>query len=131
MKLDNNWWRQAVVYQVYPRTFLDSNNDGMGDLKGITSKVDYLSKLGVDAIWLSPFYPSHLYDGGYDVDDYRNVDPRIGSLEDFDEMVKAFHAANIKIIVDIVPNHSSIHHEWFQEAINSPKGSAARDRYIF
>lgn len=131
MKLDNNWWRQAVVYQVYPRTFLDSNNDGMGDLKGITSKVDYLSKLGVDAIWLSPFYPSHLYDGGYDVDDYRNVDSRIGSLEDFDEMVKAFHAANIKIIVDIVPNHSSIHHEWFQEALNSPKGSAARDRYIF
>jgi alpha-glucosidase len=131
LKLDNNWWRQAVVYQVYPRTFLDSNNDGMGDLRGITSKVDYLSKLGVDAIWLSPFYPSHLYDGGYDVDDYRNVDPRIGSLEDFDEMVKAFHAANIKIIVDIVPNHSSIHHEWFQEAINSPKGSAARDRYIF
>ena len=92
MKLDNNWWRQAVVYQVYPRTFLDSNNDGMGDLKGITSKVGYLSKLGVDAIWLSPFYPSHLYDGGYDVDDYRNVDSRIGSLEDFDEMVKAFHA---------------------------------------
>ena len=129
--LDNNWWRQAVVYQVYPRTFLDSNNDGMGDLKGITLKVDYLSKLGVDAIWLSPFYPSHLYDGGYDVDDYRNVDPRIGSLEDFDEMVKAFHVANIKIIVDIVPNHSSIHHEWFQEALNSPKGSAARDRYIF
>ena len=103
----------------------------MGDLKGITSKVDYLSKLGVDAIWLSPFYPSHLYDGGYDVDDYRNVDSRIGSLEDFDEMVKAFHAANIKIIVDIVPNHSSIHHEWFQEALNSPKGSTARDRYIF
>lgn len=103
----------------------------MGDLKGITSKVDYLSKLGVDAIWLSPFYPSHLYDGGYDVDDYRNVDSRIGSLEDFDEMVSAFHAVNIKIIVDIVPNHSSIHHEWFQEALNSPKGSAARDRYIF
>jgi len=129
--VDNNWWRQAVVYQIYPRTFLDSNNDGMGDLKGITSKIGYLSELGIDAVWLSPFYPSHLYDGGYDVDDYRNVDSRIGSLEDFDLMVKAFHAENIKIIVDIVPNHSSIHHEWFQEALNSPKGSPARDRYIF
>lgn len=131
MKLDNNWWRQAVVYQIYPRTFNDSDGNGFGDLKGVTEKVGYLSELGIDAVWLSPFYPSKLYDGGYDVDDYRNVDPRIGTLNDFDLMVKALHAENIKVIVDIVPNHSSIHHEWFVEALNSPKGSAARDRYIF
>ena len=131
MKLDNNWWRQAVVYQIYPRTFCDSNGDNFGDSKGVISKVGYLSELGIDAVWLSPFYPSKLYDGGYDVDDYRNVDPRIGSLEDFDLMVKALHAENIKVIIDVVPNHSSIHHEWFQEALNSPKGSPARDRYIF
>ena len=131
MKLDNNWWRQAVVYQIYPRTFCDSNGDNFGDLKGVISKVGYLSELGIDAVWLSPFYPSKLYDGGYDVDDYRDIDPRIGSLEDFDLMVKALHAENIKVIIDVVPNHSSIHHEWFQEALNSPKGSPARDRYIF
>ena len=128
---DADWWRQAIVYQVYPRSFADANGDGLGDLKGITSRVPYLARLGVDAIWLSPFYPSALADGGYDVDDYRDVDPRIGTLDDFDELVAALHGAGIRIIVDIVPNHTSDRHEWFREAQRSPKGSAARDRYIF
>lgn len=126
-----DWWRQAVVYQIYPRSFADANGDGTGDLKGITSKVDYLSRLGVDAVWLSPFYPSALADGGYDVDDYRAVDPRIGTLDDFDEMVAALHADHIKVIIDIVPNHTSNRHRWFLEALGSPPGSAARARYIF
>ncbi|MFY9633677.1 MAG: glycoside hydrolase family 13 protein [Cellulosimicrobium cellulans] len=128
---DPNWWRQASVYQIYPRSFSDSNGDGIGDINGITAKVPYLKSLGIDAVWLSPFYPSALADGGYDVDDYRNVDPRLGTLEDFDAMASALHAAGIKLIVDIVPNHSSNRHEWFQEALASPKGSPERDRYIF
>ncbi|PNI09158.1 alpha-amylase [Arthrobacter sp. AFG7.2] len=128
---DPTWWRQASVYQIYPRSFSDSNGDGIGDINGITAKVPYLKELGIDAVWLSPFYPSALADGGYDVDDYRNVDPRLGTLEDFNRMASALHAAGIKLIVDIVPNHSSDRHEWFQEALASPKGSPARDRYIF
>lgn len=126
-----DWWRQAVVYQVYPRSFADQNADGLGDIPGVTSRVPYLSALGVDAIWLSPFYPSALADGGYDVDDYRNVDPRLGSLADFDAMVTAAHGAGIKIVVDIVPNHSSNRHVWFQQALRSAPGSAERARYHF
>ncbi len=128
---DADWWRQAVVYQVYPRSFADANGDGIGDLRGVTSRVAYLRELGVDAVWLSPFYPSALADGGYDVDDYRDVDPRIGTLADFDEMVTALHAAGLKVIVDIVPNHSSDRHEWFQAALAAGPGSPERERYIF
>jgi alpha-glucosidase len=128
---DPNWWRQASVYQIYPRSFSDSNGDGLGDIKGITARVPYLKSLGIDAVWLSPFYPSALADGGYDVDDYRDVDPKLGTLDDFDQMAAALHAAGIKLIADIVPNHSSDRHEWFREALASPKGSAARDRYLF
>ncbi|WP_426996648.1 glycoside hydrolase family 13 protein [Pseudarthrobacter sp. N5] len=128
---DPNWWRQASVYQIYPRSFSDSNGDGLGDIKGITAKVPYLKSLGIDAVWLSPFYPSALADGGYDVDDYRDVDPKLGTLADFDEMAAALHTAGIKLIADIVPNHSSNRHEWFQEALAAPKSSAARERYIF
>ncbi|ONI70024.1 alpha-amylase [Kribbella sp. ALI-6-A] len=128
---DADWWRQAVVYQVYPRSFADSDGDGIGDLQGIISRVPYLSSLGIDAVWLSPFYPSALADGGYDVDDYRDVDPRLGTLADFDELVGTLHEAGIKLIVDIVPNHSSDRHEWFREALAAPKNSPARDRYIF
>jgi len=126
-----DWWRQAVVYQVYPRSFADSNGDGIGDIRGIISRIGYLSSLSVDAVWLSPFYPSALADGGYDVDDYRDVDPRLGSLADFDELVARLHAASIKVIVDIVPNHTSNRHRWFAEALAAAKGSRARDRYIF
>jgi alpha-glucosidase len=128
---DKNWWRQAAIYQIYPRSFKDSDGDGLGDIKGITSKVGYLQSLSLDAVWLSPFYPSALADGGYDVDDYRNVDPRLGTLKDFDAMVKALHKVGIKVFVDIVPNHSSSRHAWFQEALTAAPGSKARDRYIF
>jgi len=130
-KLDAEWWRQAVVYQVYPRSFADSNGDGIGDLPGVTSRIGYLAALAVDAIWLSPFYPSALADGGYDVADYRNVAPELGTLEDFDTLVEAAHAVGIRVIVDIVPNHTSNLHPWFQEALASEPGSAARARYIF
>ena len=128
---DPSWWRQAVVYQIYPRSFADSDGDGIGDLPGIVSRVPYLVALGVDAVWLSPFYPSALADGGYDVDDYRAVDPRLGTMADFGELTKALHAAGIKVVVDIVPNHTSNRHEWFVEALAAPKHSAARNRYIF
>jgi alpha-glucosidase len=126
-----DWWRQSVVYQIYPRSFADADSNGIGDLQGIASRVPYLVSLGVDAVWLSPFYPSALADGGYDVDDYRDVHPEIGSLDDFDSMVRELHDAGIRVIVDIVPNHTSSRHEWFREALVSPKGSAARERYVF
>ena len=128
---DKSWWRQAAIYQIYPRSFKDSNGDGLGDIKGITSKIDYLSSLSLDAVWLSPFFPSALVDGGYDVDDYRDVDPKLGTLADFDEMLAKLHDAGIRIFVDIVPNHSSNLHLWFKEAIAAEPGSAARNRYIF
>ena len=126
-----DWWRQAAVYQIYPRSFADANGDGLGDIKGITARVPYLASLGINGVWLSPFYPSALADGGYDVDDYRDVDPHLGTLADFDELTAALHAAGIKLIVDIVPNHSSNRHVWFKEALASKKSSAARERYIF
>lgn len=125
------WWRQAVVYQIYPRSFADSDGDGLGDIRGIASRVDYLADLGVDAVWLSPVYPSELADGGYDVADYRDVDPRLGTLADFDAMLEALHARGIRVVVDIVPNHTSDRHAWFQEALAAGRGSAARERYIF
>jgi alpha-glucosidase len=125
------WWRSAVVYQIYPRSFADVSGDGIGDVPGITSRVAYLSRLGVDAVWLSPFYPSALADGGYDVDDYRDVDPRLGTLDDFDAMVTALHDAGIKVIADIVPNHTSDRHPWFTDAVRAGRGSRERERYIF
>lgn len=131
VKNDSNWWRQAVVYEIYPRSFMDLDGDGIGDIVGITSKVEYLSELGVDAVWLTPFYPSPLADGGYDVADYRNVDPRLGTLRHFGQMLDAFHGRGIRVFVDIVPNHTSDQHEWFREALAAGPGSAARERYIF
>jgi len=131
LKKDTNWWRQAAIYQIYPRSFKDSNGDGLGDIKGITEGVKYLKSLSLDAVWLSPFYPSELADGGYDVADYRNVDPRLGTLKDFDAMLKALHKEGIRVFVDIVPNHSSDQHEWFKAALASQPGSKERARYIF
>jgi alpha-glucosidase len=125
------WWRQAVVYQIYPRSFADSNADGLGDLRGVISRIPYLASLGIDAVWLSPFYPSALADGGYDVDDYREVDPLLGTLADFGELASGLHAHGIRVIVDIVPNHTSNRHPWFTEALAAPRGSPARARYIF
>lgn len=128
---DPNWWRQAVVYQIYPRSFADADGDGLGDLRGITRRLTHLAALGVDALWLSPFYPSELADGGYDVADPRGVDPRLGTLDDFDDLAGEAHRLGLKVIVDIVPNHSSHRHPWFQEALDAGPGSAARDRYVF
>ena len=126
-----DWWKQAVVYQVYPRSFKDSDGDGLGDIAGVSEKMDYLRALGVDAVWLSPFYPSELADGGYDVIDYRDVDPRLGTMDDFDEMTLRAHEAGIKVIVDIVPNHTANKHRMFLEALAAGRGSKERDRYIF
>jgi alpha-glucosidase len=124
-------WRTAVVYQIYPRSFADGTGDGIGDLPGVTSRVPYLRSLGVDAVWLSPFYPSALADGGYDIDDHRDVDPQLGSLDDFDAMIAALHAAEIKVIIDIVPNHTSNRHRWFRQALAAGPGAPERERYIF
>ncbi|MFG3202218.1 glycoside hydrolase family 13 protein [Streptomyces sp. NPDC048192] len=126
-----DWWRQAVIYQVYPRSFADADGDGLGDLRGITRRLGHLAALGVDALWLSPFYPSELADGGYDVADHRDVDPRLGTLDDFDALVAEAHRLGLKVVVDIVPNHTSHQHPWFQEALRSGPGSPARERYVF
>lgn len=125
------WWRDAVVYQVYPRSFADSNADGVGDLAGVLSRLDHLCWLGVDALWLCPFYPSPWVDGGYDVTDHRQVHPRLGTLEDFDRLVAAAHRRGLRVLVDIVPNHTSDEHPWFREALRAGPGSPQRQRYIF
>ncbi|WP_350347931.1 glycoside hydrolase family 13 protein [Agromyces sp. G08B096] len=129
--MTSEWWRTAAIYQIYPRSFADANGDGMGDLAGITSRLGSLEALGIDAIWLSPFYTSPQKDAGYDVADYCDVDPRFGTLADFDAMLEEAHARGIRVIIDLVPNHSSDQHPWFQEALASPPGSAARGRYLF
>src|SRR4249919_3686906 len=126
-----DWWRDAVVYQIYPRSFADSDGDGVGDLPGITGRLGALAELGVDAVWLSPFYKSPQADAGYDVADYRDVDPIFGSLDDFDALLERAHELGLKVIVDIVPNHSSDEHPWFQAALAAAPGSRERARYIF
>jgi alpha-glucosidase len=125
------WWRSAVIYQIYPRSFADANGDGIGDLAGIRSRLPYLAGLGIDAIWLSPFYPSPQADAGYDVADYRDVDPLFGTMEDFHGLVEDSHARGLRVIIDIVPNHTSDRHAWFQAALAAGPGSAERGRYIF
>ena len=125
------WWRSGVIYQIYPRSFADSNGDGMGDLVGITKHLGDIADLGVDAVWLSPFYPSPQKDAGYDVSDYKGVDPLFGSLADFDALVDRAHELNLRVMIDLVPNHTSDQHQWFQEALVSPVGSATRNYYHF
>ena len=125
-----DWWRRAVVYQVYPRSFLDSNGDGVGDLPGVTRRLDHLADLGVDAIWLSPFYPSPMNDFGYDVTDYTGVDPIFGTLDDFDALVERARERGIRVIVDFVLNHTSERHPWFAEA-RSSREAARRDWYVW
>lgn len=127
----SEWWRTAVIYQIYPRSFADASGDGIGDLPGITSRLDDLVSLGVDAIWLSPFFRSPQKDAGYDVADYCDVDPLFGTLGDFDALRAAAHHRGIRVIVDLVPNHSSDQHAWFQAALAAAPGSPERARYMF
>ncbi len=126
-----HWWRHAVIYQIYVRSFADSNGDGEGDLNGIRERLPALVSLGVDAIWLTPFYVSPLADGGYDVADYRDVDPRFGTLADFDALLATAHDLGLRVIIDIVPNHTSSAHRWFRDALAAGPGSPERDRYVF
>ncbi len=125
-----NWWQKGVVYQIYPRSFADSNGDGVGDLAGIASKLEYLAWLGVDAVWLSPIYPSPMADFGYDVADYTDVHPMFGTLADFDALVGKAHGLGLKVLLDYVPNHTSDEHEWFMES-RSSRSNPQRDWYIW
>ena len=125
------WWKEAVVYQIYPRSFYDSNSDGEGDLPGITAKLEYVKALGVDAIWLSPFYTSPNKDGGYDVANPRDVDPRFGNLTDAKILISRAHELGLRVLADIVPNHFSDQHVWFQEALKAEPNSPARNRFHF
>ncbi len=124
------WWRDGVIYQVYPRSFQDSNGDGVGDLRGILSRLDYLVELGVDAVWISPFYPSPMADFGYDVANYCDVDPLFGTLADFDALIQAMHQRGLKLILDFVPNHTSNQHPWFVES-RSSRTNPRRDWYLW
>src|SRR4051812_35233061 len=125
------WWRDGVVYQIYVRSFADASGDGVGDLAGLRRHLPHLATLGVDALWLTPFYVSPMADHGYDVADPRDVDPLFGTLADYDALVAEAHALGLRVLNDIVPNHTSDRHPWFQAALASAPGSAARNRYVF
>ncbi len=125
------WWSHAVFYQVYPRSFSDNSGDGVGDLDGVASRLDYLETLGVDAIWLNPVMVSPMADHGYDVSDPRDVDPLFGGMDALDRLIEAAHARGIKVTMDLVPNHTSSAHPWFQAALAAGPGTDARERYIF
>ncbi|MGW1790699.1 glycoside hydrolase family 13 protein [Streptomyces tubercidicus] len=126
-----DWWRDAVIYQVYPRSFADANGDGMGDLAGVRSRLPYLRDLGVDAVWLSPFYASPQADAGYDVADYRAIDPMFGTLPDAEAVITEAHRLGLRIIVDLVPNHCSDQHAWFRRGLAEGPGSTLRERFHF
>ncbi|MGX5609224.1 glycoside hydrolase family 13 protein [Bacillus cereus] len=128
--MNKKWWKESVIYQIYPRSFNDSNNDGIGDIKGITQKLDYLQELGINVIWLSPVYKSPNDDNGYDISDYRNIMDEFGTMEDFHEMLEEAHKREIKIMMDLVVNHSSDEHHWFIESKKS-KDNPYRDYYIW
>jgi alpha-glucosidase len=125
------WWRSAVIYEIYLRSFADGNGDGLGDLHGVLDRMSYLHDLGIDAVWITPFYPSPMADHGYDVADPRAVDPRFGTLTDLDAVVEAAHAVGLRVVVDFVPNHSSSAHPWFEAALAADPGSPERARYLF
>lgn len=128
---DPEWWRHAVVYQIYPRSFADADNDGTGDIRGMISRLDHLADLGVDAVWVSPWYPSPLLDGGYDVADYRGISPDFGTLADADEFIAGAHERGLRVLIDLVPNHSSWDHPWFRAALAASEGSDERALYLF
>ena len=125
------WWSAAAIYQVYLRSFADGNGDGVGDLAGCRSRLAYLAELGVDAIWFNPWYLSPMADGGYDVADYRQIDPQFGSLSDAEALITEAHALGIRVVLDIVPNHCSDRHPWFVSALSSAPGSPERQRFYF
>ena len=125
-----DWWKNAVIYEIYPRSFQDSNGDGIGDLNGITQRLDYLKELGVDAIWLTPVYPSPQADFGYDISDYKNIDPQYGTLADFDRLVAEAGKRHIRILMDMVMNHTSDQHKWFLES-RSSRTNPYRDWYMW
>ena len=125
------WWRSAVVYQIYPRSFADADGDGIGDVNGIRSKLPYLAALGIDAIWISPWYPSPLLDGGYDVADYRGINPDFGTLDDADAMIAEAHDLGLRVLIDLVPNHCSWDHPWFRAALAAGRGAPERDLFWF
>src|SRR5690554_841652 len=124
------WWQTGVVYQIYPRSYQDSNDDGIGDLQGIIDRLDYVKSLGVDAIWLSPIFRSPMVDFGYDVADYRDIDPIFGTMEEFDRLLEEVHKRDLKLLLDFVPNHSSDQHPWFLES-RSSRDNPRRDWYIW
>ena len=128
---NSRWWRRAVVYQVYLRSFADGNGDGTGDLAGLRSRLGHLVELGIDAIWINPWYPSPLADGGYDVADYRDIHPDFGTLGEADRLIAEAHERGIRVLIDLVPNHTSTEHPWFQAALAAGPGSPERERYIF
>ena len=128
--MNRKWWKEAVAYQVYPRSFNDSNNDGIGDLPGVIEKLDYLKDLGIDVIWLSPMYQSPNDDNGYDISDYRAIMDEFGTMEDFDRLLKEVHHKGMKLILDLVVNHTSDEHPWFIES-KSSKDNPKREWYIW
>lgn len=125
------WWRDAVIYEIYVRSFADADGDGLGDLPGIRARLPDLAALGIDAVWLTPFYPSPLADGGYDVADYQDVDPRLGTLADFDALLATAHDLGLRVLIDVVPNHTSVEHAWFRAAAAGGPGAPERERYLF
>ncbi|WP_262483010.1 alpha-amylase family glycosyl hydrolase, partial [Arsenicibacter rosenii] len=129
-KAKHLWWQEGVIYQIYPRSYQDSNQDGVGDLPGILTRLDYLQKLGITAVWLSPIYPSPMADYGYDISDYEGIHPVFGDMSDFDRLVDAVHQRGMKLILDLVPNHTSDQHPWFLEA-RSSRDNPKRDWYIW
>src|SRR6202795_3581563 len=128
---DNLWYKDAVIYQLHVRTFCDSNADGIGDFAGLTQRLDYLQELGITAIWLLPFYPSPLRDDGYDIADYYDVNPNYGTLDDFQAFLAAAHERGLKVIIELVINHTSDHNPWFQKSRHAAPGSPERDTYVW
>ena len=131
LERDPLWYKDAIVYEVYVRSFYDSNGDGIGDFRGLTEKLDYLSQLGVNCIWLLPFFPSPMRDGGYDISDYTSIHPAFGTMRDFRRFVDEAHVRGIRVIIELVINHTSDQHPWFQRARRAPRGSAARGMYVW
>ena len=128
---DALWYKDAIIYQLHIKSFFDSNNDGIGDFSGLLEKLDYIADLGVTAIWMLPFYPSPRRDDGYDISEYRNVHPEYGTLRDFKRLVEAAHARGLKVITELVVNHTSDQHKWFQRARRAKPGSSAREYYVW